>query len=992
MALFAAAKIYPGAFDYRWKDVVLEKPYYDMASNKDDVSAVKELRVRPTFRSDVDCSFDFRLPAQGLRSDYENMFQTADVNSGMRLEVAKGSGAVGLVFNKMIGGVKSMSAINLSDLAPMTPGIDHHISIHVEKGTLLTVTVDGHSASQKLGPECLEVSRVLVGQGFDESRKFSGLIKKFSFKARCFYPAPPIYGMMWREAGEIAGYVALVLWCFLSFFVISNGVKGGRVVGLGYSLLMLVLLFVFSIVKLYPTAFEFRAVPVRLQNALYDYGSTRPEEREVKSLYVNAPDKSDIEISFTFRLPVDGLKAEYEDLLQTADVNSGMRMEASASTGKVSMLFNNKVDEKRFLRSVTLNDLIEIKKGQDYRVKIRVREGSQITLSVNGKATRQNVESAKIKLSHIAVGQGFDSTRRFSGVIKDFDLNATAYYLAPPYHGHLWIMLGEASGILLALSCIMVVLVSLVYGIYDKARILGALYLVVYALYWVLHIYSLNTNEVTFHEFLIVAFYGSLAWLVLYLTIVPTVRSSDSGMVLMLIIFLVSMNAGRIYEYVSGLNDGLKPGIFVLLCLLFMIILWLTFRRSNWSGAKVTKAIGIVGGVLLVMSLVDFTVNSGMMTRLFSFGEKFSRKNDQRSVVSEKESGPDIYYIILDAYANNWTLKKYFNYDNSAALEKYQKLGFRIAKHSVCNYRMTRLSLASSLNMDYLDRARYSKDGQLKSVAERYLADIYLDNRVMRYLHDRGYKIVCITPERPITQRSFTLYTDLSSKRGGGFLYSVLDSSILFWNSQNMGASDKQTKVLSAFRTLKESVGIPGPKFVHMHVVVPHWRYVFDKDGKLPATVSEQNDFVKTERNMIVSELNKRSYLNQLNYVTEKMYTLVDYIIKNSKRDPVIIIQSDHGPYLIQRPDDYYAGSAYPEDILKARYRNFEMFHIPADIQIGIYDDITPVNIFPVVFNGCFGDSIRLKPDKAYFYPNEGDYFAEQEVTQKVIFSTAEKK
>ena len=63
---------------------------------------------------------------------------------------------------------------------------------------------------------------------------------------------------------------------------------------------------------------------------------------------------------------------------------------------------------------------------------------------------------------------------------------------------------------------------------------------------------------------------------------------------------------------------------------------------------------------------------------------------------------PDIYLIVLDGYAREDVLRQHYKFDNSAFLDGLRGRGFQVSGASTANYNWTFLSLASFLNMDYL--------------------------------------------------------------------------------------------------------------------------------------------------------------------------------------------------------------------------------------------------------------------------------------------------
>src|SRR2546423_1000109 len=64
---------------------------------------------------------------------------------------------------------------------------------------------------------------------------------------------------------------------------------------------------------------------------------------------------------------------------------------------------------------------------------------------------------------------------------------------------------------------------------------------------------------------------------------------------------------------------------------------------------------------------------------------------------------PDIYYIILDTYGRADVLRDLYGYDNRDFIEWLREKGFYVADRSRSNYSQTMLSVASSLNLSYLD-------------------------------------------------------------------------------------------------------------------------------------------------------------------------------------------------------------------------------------------------------------------------------------------------
>ncbi len=63
----------------------------------------------------------------------------------------------------------------------------------------------------------------------------------------------------------------------------------------------------------------------------------------------------------------------------------------------------------------------------------------------------------------------------------------------------------------------------------------------------------------------------------------------------------------------------------------------------------------------------------------------------------------DIYYVLLDRYASEQSLRRFFGFDNSKFCDELEKRGFVVDRKAITSYPMTSTSMASTLNMRYLN-------------------------------------------------------------------------------------------------------------------------------------------------------------------------------------------------------------------------------------------------------------------------------------------------
>ena len=95
----------------------------------------------------------------------------------------------------------------------------------------------------------------------------------------------------------------------------------------------------------------------------------------------------------------------------------------------------------------------------------------------------------------------------------------------------------------------------------------------------------------------------------------------------------------------------------------------------------------------------------------------------------------------------------------------------------------------------------------------------------------------------------------------------------------------------------------------------------------------------------------------QLKFTNSKTIELIDLIIKEKSRTSIIILQSDHGQRIgvdWEKPTD---------DMIIQSLNNFNAYYLPDVEKDLIYDGMTPVNTFRIIFNTYFLPSSILDID-----------------------------
>jgi hypothetical protein len=372
-----------------------------------------------------------------------------------------------------------------------------------------------------------------------------------------------------------------------------------------------------------------------------------------------------------------------------------------------------------------------------------------------------------------------------------------------------------------------------------------------------------------------------------------------------------------------------------------------------------TKTLNLI--IVLFFIIPIFKIVSAKINDLKNTQEQTNHiNNNQKELHLQAQENPDIYYLILDSYTRGDSLLNDFQFDNSEFLTKLRALGFYVADCSRSNYAHTRLSLASSLNLDFLQNLGLDFTSGTPNIGS--LDPYILDSLVQTQLAKLGYKTVAFQTGYGFTSISNAdYYIETSSSKFFSpylepFEYIFLQNSAvrIIMDTQNdfvyryisplsLQGAEYRARTENTFKELPKTVEIPSPKFVFVHLDIPHHPFIFLPDG----SINPDREFYPGLI-MPSGELRKQGYINQVQFVNQMILPIIQGIIENSKKPPIIILQGDHGLDVDNRVK-----------ILNAIY-------LPGKGRDDFYPSISPVNTFRVIFNNYFGTNLPLLKDQTY--------------------------
>ena len=146
--------------------------------------------------------------------------------------------------------------------------------------------------------------------------------------------------------------------------------------------------------------------------------------------------------------------------------------------------------------------------------------------------------------------------------------------------------------------------------------------------------------------------------------------------------------------------------------------------KSKIDFQNITKIVNGISIVLVIMVFVNITTFG--ITEIESYSTINYESTHEPMELQNIYNTPDVYYIILDEYGGPESMK-YLNYDNSQFYEFLKEKKFIIPEKPTGNYPTTQFSIASSLNMEYLN--------DLSNIVGKNLDEITFRHKKCSQLH-----------------------------------------------------------------------------------------------------------------------------------------------------------------------------------------------------------------------------------------------------------------
>ena len=505
------------------------------------------------------------------------------------------------------------------------------------------------------------------------------------------------------------------------------------------------------------------------------------------------------------------------------------------------------------------------------------------------------------------------------------------------------------------------------------------------AFFPIIAVYSVNIGLIQLEQFILTTLLIVGSAFLFFLCLKRILKNRKKAALIVTLSFIIFFSFGHVYNMLNqisiddvdlGSNRILLPIFTILFGIGSFLIIKTKRTLDNATSIANTISVVLISVIVIMVGIETFGCDECLIQQdtswYFDFfsDEKIDLSSyfeDHSFSISESDSLPNVYYIILDGYPRNDVLKKHVNFDNSEFTDLLKQRGFHVAENSHANYSFSSPSISSTMNMNYINFLvdEVGEDSRDYNPILGKDFGLYADNQVIKNFKLMGYKVVKIglaatyLHEIPLADLSPCYKTiHLMDNR----LFDAVGSTSMVGYFIERWAEEQQRQIiLCDFEELPKISGyFEEPVFVWSHIMLPHFPLIFGPNGE-PITPG-QSLLTMNHPEYTGSDWDiKTQFVQQIQFANKKSIEFIDKILENEKQS-IIIIQSDHGSAFginLQDPTD--------DDIIQ-RLSNLNAIYFPDEKHREVLtDDLTNVNTFRIVFNSYFGSDYEMLEDRTYW-------------------------
>ena len=469
------------------------------------------------------------------------------------------------------------------------------------------------------------------------------------------------------------------------------------------------------------------------------------------------------------------------------------------------------------------------------------------------------------------------------------------------------------------------------------------------------------------------------AFLVLWLCLRNPLKAGivcSAGLAMCFCYRMIACAVDNLYQVCSG--AAAAPAWVLLTGYFAMTIIFLAFTtKEKWKFGKheftlplkqFNNALNVVSFVLIILNVVPICIYEYQVSEdAKKFVAQFET-NLGKFDLDQNAPKPDIYYFIFDGMANPLTLKDLTGYEDKEFIPFLKAKGFYVVPHAASNYDRTEFSITSSTNMQYVDLIPQTRGADFNGLVVYFRA--IQDSCVPRILKRLGYKFVCVASGSPpsdyipnadvnlrcIPFNHFSIVVALLTPLAATETYYPLLTHLL---------GDLR---LCPGHCLDQILSIKGPKFVLIHTDLAHAPNIFDENGNVRTMPLSW---------FLIAWGPPDQYVSQWIYAQRQATSWLAKILDHPGPKPIILVQSDHGPGIDMKEHHKWN---------QQRMRILNAYYFPGLQNKGLYESITPVNSFRVLFNDYFHAGLPILQDRVNGSDDYAHPYPWKDITKEMTF------
>ena len=475
---------------------------------------------------------------------------------------------------------------------------------------------------------------------------------------------------------------------------------------------------------------------------------------------------------------------------------------------------------------------------------------------------------------------------------------------------------------------------------------------VLFSLFPVLFLFTLNIDSLNHEEVILPIILVPIVCLVIWAALSLILKNKYKAGMIVSIGVILFFSYGHLHNVLTDsevTEDISRHRYLVIPFVSIFVITIIYFVKTNRLLNNATTISNGISVALILMTLV----NIGS----FAFSDSSLNLENEPDFIppTNVDMLPNVYFILLDAYAGESILNSVHGFDNSKFLTQLKNKDFKILEDANTNYVFTTGVTSSVLNMDYINHVGDELGRYNKNV--RPLYDMISNNEVMKNFKSLGYEIIVLGSSHKFSTDiavADKILCQSNDPINSEFNINLIKTSILkpIYSILFETHRDKILCSLSELPNVHNE--FEKPIFVFSHLLIPHSPFIFGPNGEVRSSKTIE----------VTDEWDDEGYIDQVKFVNKKMLEFLENIPLNDK-EPIIVIMGDHGTGSTADIDS--------DSKLVERMKILYALRLPSS-DIDLPEDMTPVNTFRLIFNEYFEGNYELLPNNNYLSQHGAPY------------------